>query len=100
MPDNDKQEDICCPMQNSEVKKDVTDIKIAMEVLLQRTGWIENNVKECKADRDKLYKRTNENKLCIAKIKVKQGVVTWLACAFTLTGLGVVGKWIFNHIKN
>ncbi len=97
---NEKQDHVNCPMQGIDVKSDVSDIKLGMELLLQRTGWIEGNVKDCQSAREALRKRANSLEICVGKIKTSQRIVNTIASLFTVAGLGLIGKWLFHHLKS
>lgn len=43
--------------------------------------------------------QTKENTKDIIPLKTKMGIVTWVGGAFSLTGLGVIGKWAYKHFS-
>ncbi len=57
------------------------------------------NVDHCRADRAALYKGLAQADIRIVKLETKQSIVTWVAGVFTLTGIGILVKSVYSHLK-
>jgi hypothetical protein len=78
----------------------LNEIKLQLVVLLERTEVTITALKDNRDSHKILYNKTQENRDEISKLKTKQSIVTWVGGAFTLTGLGVIGRWVYKLIAD
>jgi len=68
----------------NQIAIDVNTVKIRQEVCIKQIEF-------CTGE-------TKKNTEAISPLKTKMGFVVWIGGLFTITGLGVIGRWVYNHL--
>ncbi len=78
----------------------MAEISLKLGVLLERSEATVRALKENNKSHEAFHKGMAANENEISRLKVKQNLVTWVGGVCTVTGMGVIGKWVYELINH